>query len=305
VSVSLRDRAVDLAAGLIARVRGTARHRGDALVLAYHNIVSDGSAPSGDCSLHLPLSRFRAQLDVLQESFDVVPLDAALQESPAGSRPRVAITFDDAYRGAVTLGFDELRRRGLPATVFVAPGLLGIRTTWWDAMAEGWLHDPTAVLRDACLATGASLGDVRALAEADGFAWREAPPELAIATAGELAGAVDAGITVGAHTWDHVNLAIWRDDWTEQQLVAPLRWLRETFPDRWRPWLALPFGLDSEAALAAAGAQGYDRFFFVSGGWRRGIASGGREPRFNVPSGATASRFRLRISIPDRRLRVA
>ena len=105
------------------------------LILAYHNILPEGAPPSGDLSLHLPRSEFARQLDYLAESFEVVCLSRIVDESP-GDRPRLAITFDDAYRGAVKLGIHELTERNLPATVFVAPGLLGSPGFWWDQYAR-------------------------------------------------------------------------------------------------------------------------------------------------------------------------
>ena len=105
-------------------------------ILAYHNIVPDGTRPGGDRSLHLERSRFAAQLDLLTDAVDVVPLEALIRsDAEDRGRPRIAVTFDDAYRGAVTLGVDELAKRELPATIFVAPGLVGGRTLWWDELA--------------------------------------------------------------------------------------------------------------------------------------------------------------------------
>ena len=119
---------------------GVARHRRRRrpAILAYHNVVPDDTPLQGDRSLHVPLSRFRQQLDLLRETHDVVPLDS-LRESDATAkeRPVAAITFDDAYRGAVTTAVAELVKRGVPGTIFVAPGLLGDRSFWWDDLAHG------------------------------------------------------------------------------------------------------------------------------------------------------------------------
>src|SRR2546423_5455975 len=92
------------------------RMRDRTLILAYHNVVPDEQPIFGDRSLHLRRSDFAAQLDALRETHDVVPLPAVLLPSH-GPRPRAAITFDDAYAGAVTLGVAEVVARGLPATV--------------------------------------------------------------------------------------------------------------------------------------------------------------------------------------------
>src|SRR4051794_21760900 len=81
------------------------RMRGRLLVLAYHNIVPDDAPAAGDLANHLPVSAFAAQLDALRTTHDIVPLaDALTPASRRASRPRAAITFDDAYRGAVLHG---------------------------------------------------------------------------------------------------------------------------------------------------------------------------------------------------------
>src|SRR6476646_910636 len=96
-----------IGAGVAGVSRARLRHR--SVVLAYHNVVPDDAPPVGDLSLHLSQSRFAAQLDELARHAEVVPLDAVFSRA-VGKRPRVAITFDDAYLGAVTRGVDELAR---------------------------------------------------------------------------------------------------------------------------------------------------------------------------------------------------
>src|SRR5579872_99747 len=88
------------------------RRSGSALVLSYHNIAPDHAPAIGDRSLHLPQSAFGRQLDWLVRNVEVVPLPAILDPGGGDAKPRVAITFDDAYRGALTLGAAELRGRG-------------------------------------------------------------------------------------------------------------------------------------------------------------------------------------------------
>src|SRR5262245_66396382 len=75
-----------------------------ARVFAYPNIVPDDASILGDRSLHLPRARFVEQLEELVRHCQVVSLPEALASawSPEAERPRVAITFDDAYQGAVT-----------------------------------------------------------------------------------------------------------------------------------------------------------------------------------------------------------
>jgi len=116
-----------------------ARLNGRAIILAYHNIVPDGVTSFGERALHIPVTEFGWQLDHITRRFDVVSLGRLLRVPSAGGasgRPRVAITFDDAYRGTIAIGLPELVSRGLPGTVFVPPGLLGGRYFWWDLLAD-------------------------------------------------------------------------------------------------------------------------------------------------------------------------
>lgn len=270
-----------------------------ALVLAYHNILPDGAAPGADSSLHLPLATFRAQLDALQAVARVVPLGELLAGPAATDRPRVAVTFDDAYRGAVLAGLPELRRRGLASTMFVTPGMLGQAGFWWDQVrdpATGRLPD---AFRADALQAGRGEGErVLALPAARRLERVEPPAFARPATPAEFeaAAGVDPMLTLGAHTWSHPNLARLDRQELAAELEPPLAWLRARFP-RVEPWLAYPYGLSAPAVEAAAAGAGYRCAFLVNGGWLP--ADGGAPlamPRLNVPAGLSAAGLVLRLS---------
>src|SRR3989442_489110 len=90
------------------------RVRGKRLILAYHGVVPYGAAAAGERTLFISQRVFAAHLDVLAALADVAPLDQI--DEPGDGRPRVAITLDDAYSGAVNDGVRELVKRSLPAT---------------------------------------------------------------------------------------------------------------------------------------------------------------------------------------------
>lgn len=270
-----------------------------ALVLAYHNIVPDGEAIAGDRSLHLPQRRFAEQLDLLGAHCEVVPLDEVLTPArqPA-TKPRVAITFDDAYRGAVWVGVQELAERGMPATLFVAPGFPGGASFWWDLYADERSGSVPADFRRHCLS--ALRGDdaaVRAAAQERGRT-STAPPEHATAASETelLAVEQNAGITLGSHTWSHRNLQGLDEASVREELGRSLQWLRDRFL-RSIPWLAYPYGLYSPTVERIAKEAGYVAALRVDGGWMppRDVPRFAL-PRFNVPAGLSASGFLLRIS---------
>src|SRR2546422_5185458 len=102
-----------------------------ALVLTYHNVVPDDCSSFGDRSLHLPRRTFVRQIEQLLRTHAIVPLQVVLTPAPSARRPRGALTYDDAYQGAIAIGVEEVARRGGRATLVVAPGFVGGRGFWW------------------------------------------------------------------------------------------------------------------------------------------------------------------------------
>ena len=265
----------------------------------YHNVVPTRDSVEGDRSLHLARPDFAKQLDYLQAACDVVPLRELIDgELEDPSRFRVALTFDDAYLGAVSVGLDEVTRRGLPATIFAPPGLLG-QETWWDVLAaaspDGMNGDDRARL----------LQEFRGQAEAIRHSpqWagarRDSPlqPELRIAEAAELAQAVSQPrITIGSHTWTHPNLAAIDPEMLDDELRRSFEWLRERFSS-FVPFVTYPYGLSSPRVQEAAARAGYRAGFGIGGGWlpRDTAAHRFALPRFDVSSGLSLDGLRLRL----------
>jgi peptidoglycan/xylan/chitin deacetylase (PgdA/CDA1 family) len=270
------------------------------LVLAYHNILPSGEEPGADRSLHLPEAAFREQLDALEKHCDVVPLAELLEadDSTDRRRSRVAITFDDAYRGAVTTGLGELRRRGMPATLFVTPGALGGEGFWWDRVRTAGGAALGDGFRQEALERGRGLGEeVQAMATAAGLAFATVPPHARAVSEDELTAAAGwDGLHLGAHTWRHPNLTRLAGEELRDELGRPLAWLKARFP-RAEPWLAYPYGLSNASVEAAAARAGYTTGLLVEGGWLPpGAAGAYRVPRLNVPAGLSQRGFIARIS---------
>lgn len=294
--MALTKRILERAAVSSGLLRLASRRRmGRTIVLAYHNVVETAAGSRADRSLHIPLQRFRAHLDAIERYCDVVSL-AELTPATRSGRPRVAITFDDAYRGAVRLGLAELRRRGLAATVFVPPGFIPDATFWWDDLARGGgLTDES---RSAALDEGRGRdAEVRRLWTGQTTAPR-APTDERCCTIEELRVAVTSGpVSLGSHTWSHPNLTRASPDELADELSRPLAWLREHFAEASLPAISYPYGLESEAVCAAARDAGYSLGFRVDGGWMPEPA-GDRFalPRLNVPAGLSANGLALRLA---------
>jgi peptidoglycan/xylan/chitin deacetylase (PgdA/CDA1 family) len=272
-----------------------------AMVLAYHNVIPDELAGQGDSSLHLPLSVFRRQLDLICNECQPLPLMDLVRGNwtPQRGRPALAITFDDAYRGALALALPELAERDLTATVFVAPALLDDRTLWWDGLATGRGGELDPDLRSRILERGnGRWEDARQLAATAGALWQEMPDMLRTGTEAELARAVtNGGCTVGSHTWSHASLTSLDAAEAAEELARPRSWLQERYGDAYVDAVSYPFGNRSAAVESLAAACGYRAGLALTKGAIRAGGDTGRYrlPRMNVPAGLSETGMRIRM----------
>lgn len=272
------------------------RVRNKRLVLAYHGIMPDDAPLAGEQSLFIRRAEFAAHLDLIRSVADVAPLHR-LDEAGDG-RPRVAISFDDAYYGAVSDGIDELVQRKLPATIFVAPGRLGGSVFWWDALADhtGYLDDQT---RDYALESLSGTHEkVRSWAKANELPWTEdLPPYARTSSIDYLREAVQRpGITVGSHSWSHRNLARLSAVDVLIELQRSRAMLRSHFGAKCIDWLAYPYGRESAAAQQIVAGASYTGALRVDGGWYDATTSSVfSRPRLNVPAGLSVSRLKAHL----------
>jgi peptidoglycan/xylan/chitin deacetylase (PgdA/CDA1 family) len=289
------ERAI-LASGVPTWTR--ASRRSQVLILTYHDIRPDGVSATGDRSLHLPREAFARQLDALVRTHEVISLAALIGGVVQGRRPAAVITFDDAYRGAVTYGVSELAARNLPATFFIAPAFVGGRSFWWDAIARPRDSRADQRFREyALFELGGEDDRVRHWAAAQGWGASPVPEWARCASEDELERAGGhAGISFGAHSWSHPNLARLDEQRLSHELTAPLDWLRARF-ERVLECLAYPYGSFSPAVARAAAAAGYRMALRADGGWvRPGALDPMAAPRLFVPGEVSESGFRLRAA---------
>jgi peptidoglycan/xylan/chitin deacetylase (PgdA/CDA1 family) len=103
-------------------------NRGKALIVTYHRFTHD------DADIKTAARAFAEQLDYLTHYYQVVPLSfiaerlAARQSLPANV---AAITIDDGYSDAYDIAFPLLRRRKLPAAMFVVTEFVDQKRWLW------------------------------------------------------------------------------------------------------------------------------------------------------------------------------
>lgn len=103
---------------------------GQVLILAYHRVVASLAQAERDSIYGLVISAgsFARHLEIVQERYDVLSLDEALQilcGKRQSRRAAAVITFDDGYRDVYENAWPVLQRMGLPALVYVPTAFMG------------------------------------------------------------------------------------------------------------------------------------------------------------------------------------
>jgi peptidoglycan/xylan/chitin deacetylase (PgdA/CDA1 family) len=216
-------------------------------ILLYHRIADDPHDPFG---ILVSPATFRAHVELLAERYRPVSLAEIAAGVERGRVPEraVAVTFDDGYADNLTEAKPILTAAGVPATVFVASGLVdGGQPLWWYELAqlldgpplkEAWrelrrlpraeIERRVEELRAAAGETEPATGRGRALTR----------DELCELAAGDV-------VEIGAHTRTHALLAAHTPDVQRAEIEGGRRDLEE--------WLgrpvesfAYPFGEDGD-----------------------------------------------------------
>lgn len=266
------------------------------MVLAYHNVVADDSSGYGDPSLHIGFRRFVDHIRWVSDAFDVVPLRRLLAGEKT-TRPLAAITFDDAYRGAVRMGIPWLAEARIPSTIFACPGFADGSEMWWDVLATN--GSLSSSIREAALWKHAGhTNRVLGWAAKADLPRHSLPEDYRIASFDELDHVVASGlVTIGSHTMRHLNLAALPGPALRAELETSGSLIADRWENRAVNILAYPYGLTSDEVVEATRKAGYEAALLISGGGlRRTHDEAFRIPRLNVPSGLSLGGLRLRMA---------
>ena len=118
-------------ASWLARLLSPAGSRGRLAVFCYHQVLESADPlRAGE-----PTSeQFDDDLETITDYFNVLPLPEAAHLLREGRLPEraAAITFDDGYRNNYTQAMPILERRKLPATFYIATGMIEDGVMWND-----------------------------------------------------------------------------------------------------------------------------------------------------------------------------
>jgi peptidoglycan/xylan/chitin deacetylase (PgdA/CDA1 family) len=271
---------------------------GRAAVLAYHRVASVAVDP---WELAVSPTHFAEHLTVMCERGAVRRLDELLGD-PATARvrarkPQFGITFDDGYVDNLEAAMPILETFDAPATVFIAPGLLGRPSYWWDVLTElvlGSGIEPARVRAAAqsagILDGGGPTADTRELHDLLHGRLIVRPVDAIEADLDRLAAALGvdlpepAGrpmtvtelstlaahplVDIGVHTMTHPRLPDLPTSVARDEIDGCARQLDELLGAR-RRVLAYPYGSSSPEVVTVAGDLGFEHAVTTESRWLR------------------------------------
>ncbi len=216
------------------------------LVIGYHRVVEDvaAAAKTDMPTLLTSAAMFEQHIDWIGRHFQFVTLDEIGQHVESGepfTQPVAAVTFDDGYRDVFEHAMPLLKRKGVPAAMFVVTDLVG-SAEWQihdrlyhllDKAYDGW-KDPWLGLTRVCAAADVNAIDIPGMRDASRNPYSAVTkilPEISQAQTDRLMAVLDhtvgngtkvfprtadwptieaahrTGFTIGSHTRTHVWLA--------------------------------------------------------------------------------------------------
>ena len=262
------------------------QHRDQGLVLMFHRVLPrDQKHLCYDPHLVMAQEVFGPLLELLAREYNVVSLAALAAGDCSAGKQAVAITFDDAWEDTYSVAYPLLRSYGLPATVFLCPGLMSaaeqgamlpeerFARIWNHAAEDGrrkFQADVTKALGETAPLGRKSLSDALKRVPMDarlallGEWEREfatpAPQRRALMTWDEAKIMAADGITLGSHTMRHCTLTSESDAVITRELARSREEIFSRTGDR-PDFLAYPNGAFHARVEQIARTAGYSHAF--------------------------------------------
>jgi peptidoglycan/xylan/chitin deacetylase (PgdA/CDA1 family) len=183
-------------------------------VVGYHRTVLEAPEDlrSTIPSLCVSVKMLERQLDWIGRRYRFVSLDELGALDPA-AQPVAAVTFDDGYQDFYEHAFPLLKRKGIPAAVFVVTDLIGtselqIHDRLYRLLANSRAPVDAQAQLGVLLATHSQAGVMSWIGklEAGLEIKADAPLEQRSLNWDEIVEMQKAGITIGSHTRTHAIL---------------------------------------------------------------------------------------------------
>jgi len=235
-------------------------------IVGYHRVVDRLDIHKGFAlpAMEITIAMLEKHLDWLGKHFEIVSLaDLEMNMSRrARSKPVAAVTFDDGYADIFYNAFPLLKRKGIPAAMFVVTDLVAtaevpvhdrLHAVLCNARYQDPFSETQRLLRSRDYEVVLRLIDCL---DADGKISRSAPAALHPLTWEMLAEMRDAGMTIGSHSKTHAFLTNESDERVQQEVRGSRNALQQRLGIQ-AGFFAYPGGCFNTTIVEAVRSAGY------------------------------------------------
>jgi peptidoglycan/xylan/chitin deacetylase (PgdA/CDA1 family) len=233
-------------------------HRNVPFIVGYHRVVERMNEVKGALpSMEITVAMLEQHLDWLSRHFRIVSLDQMCTGEDTRT-PTAAITFDDGYSDVYHHAFPLLKRKGIPAGVFVVTDIVGtndlpIHERLYAALARSGAKNPFSTTQ--LLLQRLPQSEVRRIIREAGDAETHSEALLPM-TWDMLLEMRTAGMTIGSHSRTHAFLTNETEDRVREEVEGSRVVLQRKF-NASIDWFAYPGGSFNPLVVRAVAKAGY------------------------------------------------
>ncbi|AFK05541.1 polysaccharide deacetylase (plasmid) [Emticicia oligotrophica DSM 17448] len=105
---------------------GKQTHQSSITILLYHKFSINASD-----DLTVKISDFEKQIQfLLEEGFEIIPIESLFDNFSSIEQKRIVITFDDGYLNNLELAYPIIQKYKIPVTIFLPTAFIGKESSW-------------------------------------------------------------------------------------------------------------------------------------------------------------------------------
>jgi peptidoglycan/xylan/chitin deacetylase (PgdA/CDA1 family) len=277
------------ATGVLRFLRGRLAKENAILVLMMHRVLSEAqkSRTNSEPAMIVGDQAYRDMVTHVLRHYRVVDLTRRVPEF-SGDRPGIGLTFDDGWLDNFEPILGDLQQRGVPATIFISPGLAGQENPFWPERVRELLAGRSESELRHVVETMKRMEPVdrkariQQMAAERGSQQAEGTSVDRTMTWAQIESLRTAGITFGSHTQNHEILtSLSSTELVDRELREAKQDIENHFGETCEV-LAYPNGSHSDDVVDRSMATGYRRAFTVKPGAWTPETHPLRIPRLNV-----------------------
>ena len=222
--------------------------RGNRFIFVFHDI-SNPDEPHHSKEYSTPISRFREQIDLFRETFEIIPLEQIVTDKNLDKyKNYAAITFDDGFYSAFKNARPILKEKSIPYAVFLNGAAIVDNQLWFSNMEIAGNNYGKKILEISQTSVTEGEDPISAIYSRgkfnqyfrDNYRLKETGRKIYMDSS-DIKQLQQEGVLIGSHSYDHFALGFC-DDITARIQIEDNHKLLQEITGQTINHFAIPFG---------------------------------------------------------------